>query len=108
VGVGAYHDIGQMSQQETRIVQEILDEPHIDGRRVPVLTIVERVEGSGLTPQTVADRHNLDISEVYAALLYYHDHPGEFEDLRREREQIMADVEGGITRPEGVTPPDEG
>ena len=76
-------------------MQDILDEPHIDGRRVPVLTIVERVEGSGLTPRTVADRHDLDISEVYAALLYYHDHSEEFEDLRREREQIMADVEGG-------------
>jgi uncharacterized protein (DUF433 family) len=93
-----------MSQQETRIVQDIVDEPHIDGRRVPVLTIVERVEGRGLAPHTVADRHNLDISEVYAALLYYHDHPREFEDLRREREQIMADVEDDITRPEGVTP----
>jgi uncharacterized protein (DUF433 family) len=95
-----------MSQQETRIVQDILNEPHIDGRRVPVLTIVERVEGRGLTPQTVADRHNLDISEVYAALLYYHDHPREFENLRREREQIMADLTDEITRPEGVTPPD--
>lgn len=104
--MGAYRNISHMSQQKTRIVQDILDEPHIDGRRVPVLTIVERVEGRGLTPQTVADRHNLDISEVYAALLYFHDHPREFEDLRREREQIMADVEDDITRPEGVTPPD--
>jgi len=95
-----------MFKQETRIVQDILDEPHVDGRRVPVLTIVERVEGRGLTPQTVADRHTLDISEVYAALLYYHDHPREFEDLRREREQLMADIADKITRPEGVTPPD--
>ena len=95
-----------MSQQEARIVQDILDEPHINGRRVP--TIVERVERRGLTPRTVADRHDLDISEVYAALLYYHDHSEEFEGLRREREQIMADVESGITRPEGVTPPDGG
>lgn len=50
-----------MPQQETRISQDILEEPRIDGRRVPVLTIVERVEGRGLTPQTVADRYNLDI-----------------------------------------------
>ena len=106
MSVAAYHYIGQMSQQETRIVQDILDEPHIDGRRVPVLTIVERVEGSGLTPQTVADRHNLDISEVYAALLYYHDLHREFEDLRREREQIMADIESSITRPDGVKAPE--
>jgi uncharacterized protein (DUF433 family) len=95
----------QMSQQETRISQDILDEPHIEGRRIPVLTIVERVEGRGLTPQTVADRHNLDISEVYAALLYYHDNPREFEELRRERADIMADVEEDINYPDGVTPP---
>jgi len=94
----------QMSQQETRITQDLLNEPHIEGRRVPVLTIVERVEGRGLTPQTVADRHNLEISEVYAALLYYHDHPREFEELRREREQVMANVEDTVTRPDGVSP----
>lgn len=71
----AYHTTSQMSQQKTSIDQALLDEPHIDGRRVPVLAIVERVEGRGFRPQIVADRHSLDISEVYAALLYYHDHP---------------------------------
>jgi uncharacterized protein (DUF433 family) len=96
-----------MPQQETRISQDILEEPHIDGRRVPVLTIVERVEGRGLTPQTVADRYNLDISEVYAALLYYHDNPREFEELRRERAEIMAEIEDDSSYPDGVTPPGE-
>jgi uncharacterized protein (DUF433 family) len=95
-----------MSQQDTRIVQELLDEPHIRGRRIPVLTIVERVEGRGLTPQTVADRHDLDVSEVYAALLYYHDHPREFEELRRERAEIIAEVEDGISRPDDVDAPE--
>jgi len=96
--------MNQMSQQETRIAQDLLDEPHIEERRIPVLTIVERVEGRGLTPQTVADRHNLDISEVYAALLYYHDNPREFEDLRREREEVMAEAEAEVDRPDDVTP----
>ena len=96
-----------MSQQATRISQDILDEPHIEGRRIPVLTIVERVEGRGLEPQTVADRYNLDISEVYAALLYYHDNPREFEELRRERAEIMAEGEEDISYPEGVSPPTE-
>ena len=96
-----------MCQQATRISQDILDEPHIEGRRIPVLTIAERVGGRGLEPQTVVDRHNLDISEVYAALLYYHDNPREFEELRREREKIMADVKDGISYPEGATPPAE-
>jgi len=73
----------------------------------PVLTIVERVEGRGLTPQTVADRHNLGISEVYAALLYYHDNPHEFEEPPREREEVMAEIEDDLTYPERVTPPRE-
>ena len=92
-----------MPQQETRIARNILEEPHIRGRRIPVLTIVERVEGRGLTPKTVADRYNLDISEVYAALLYYHDHLREFENIRREREDIMAEVENDV-RQGDVTP----
>ena len=93
-----------MPRQTARIVQEMLDEPHIEGRRIPVLTVVERVEGRGLEPQTVADRHDLDISEVYAALLYYHDNPRQFEELRRERTGLMEEIESEIERPEGVSP----
>lgn len=94
-----------MSEHETRIERDLLDEPHVQGRRIPVLTLVERVEGRGLEPTTVADRHDLDISEVYSALLYYHDHPREFEELRRERETIMEGIEERIHRPNDVTPP---
>lgn len=93
-----------MAQSEARITREILDEPHVRGRRVPVLTIVERVEGRGLKPRTVADRHSLDIADVYAALLYYHEHRREFETLREEREQIMDEIESSIERPAGVWP----
>lgn len=95
----------QMSQQTARIVQDLIDEPHIKGRRIPVLTIVERVEGRGLEPQTVADRHDLDISDVYAALLYYHDNPRQFEELRRERSELMDEIESEIDRPDDVSPP---
>lgn len=93
-----------MVRCEARIVQDLLDEPHIRGRRIPVLTIAERVEGRGLKPRTVANRLSLDISEVYAALLYYHDHPREFACLRREREGVMKEIEKTITRPEGLDP----
>lgn len=94
-----------MSQHETRIAQDLLDEPHIQGRRIPVLTIVERVEGRGLGPQTVAERYDLDVAEVYSALLYYHDHPSEFEELRQERADIMREIEADIDRPDDVNPP---
>jgi uncharacterized protein (DUF433 family) len=94
-----------MSQQQSRITEEILDEPHIEGRRIPVLTIAERVEGRGLDPHTVAERYDLDVADVYAALLYYHEHPETFERLRREREQVMEEIEADIDRPDDVSPP---
>jgi len=94
-----------MPQRETRIARDILDEPHVRGRRIPVLTIVEQVEGRGLEPKTVADRYNLDITEVYSALLYYHDHPSEFDQLRREREELTEEIEERIDRPDDVSPP---
>jgi len=50
---------------------EIHDEPHIEGSRVTVLHIHERVENRGLRPETVAERLNLDLADVYDALAYY-------------------------------------
>ncbi|WP_181685669.1 DUF433 domain-containing protein [Halorhabdus salina] len=92
-----------MSQQSARIVRDLLDEPHIQDRPIPVLTIIERVEGRGLDPQTVADRHDLDVGDVYAAVLYYHERPREFEEPGREREAIMDEIERDINRAEDVT-----
>lgn len=96
-----------MAQQEPRIAHDLLDEPHLAGRRIPVLTIVERVEGRGLDPRTVATRHHLDVAEVYAALLYYHEHPAEFEELQDEREELMDEIEADINRPSDINPPNE-
>lgn len=77
-------------------------EPRIEGRRIGVLTIYERVEGRGLDPQTVADRHALDVADVYRALTYYYDHPREMEEVRREREEAMEEFEADLDDPEDV------
>ncbi len=69
-----------------------------------MLTIYERVEGRGLEPQTVADRLDLDVADVYRALAYYHEHPRQMEEVRRERSEAMEEVETRIDRPEGVNP----
>jgi len=69
-----------------------------------VLTIYERVEGRGLEPQTVADRLDLDVADVYRALAYYHEHPRQMEEVRRERSETMEEIETRIDRPEGVNP----
>jgi len=78
-----------MSQQSARIVREVHDEPHIKGRRVTVRHIYGRVHERGLRPETVADRLDLDIADVYRALAYYHEHPEEMAELQRQREEAF-------------------
>jgi len=77
-------------------------EPRIEGHRITVRQIVERVEGRGLDPETVADRHDLRLADVYRALTYYHDNPEEMDRIernRREREQAARE-RGAPTLPE--------
>lgn len=81
-----------MAQTAARIVTtpDVLDgEPRIEGRRISVRFIHERVEGRGLDPKTVAARHDLDVADVYRALAYYHDHPQEMAALERERRDFI-------------------
>lgn len=85
-------------QDSVRIVKtpDVLGgKPRIAGRRISVGFVHETVEGRGLTPQTVADRHDLDIADVYRALAYYHEHPGEmarFEQRRTERNERVDEL----------------
>jgi uncharacterized protein (DUF433 family) len=92
-----------MSQQSARIVREVHDEPHIEGSRITVRWIYARVHERGLRPETVAERHNLDIADVYHALAYYHDHPGEMEKVERQREKALEEAAERTT----LTPPSE-
>ena len=91
-----------MSQHQSPIVRELHDEPHIEGRRITVQFIQSRVEGRGLEPQTVADRHELDVADVYRALTYYHDHPEEMRAVERQRAAAFDDHEQLTTDPEEV------
>jgi uncharacterized protein (DUF433 family) len=92
-----------MAQQSARIVQEVHDEPHIEGSRITVRHVYERVHERGLRPETVAERHALDIADVYHALAYYHDHPEEMRDVERQREEAIASAREKTT----ISPPDE-
>jgi len=92
-----------MSQQSARIVREVHDEPHIAGSRITVRWIYARVHERGLRPETVAERHNLDIADVYHALAYYHDHPEEMEKVERQREKALEEAAERMT----LTPPSE-
>lgn len=84
-----------MSEQAHRIVaaeaSDIHDEPHISGSRITVRFVHERVEQADIDPRSVADRHNLDIADVYHALAYYHDNPREMRHVERIRKQAAED-----------------
>ncbi|WP_135364183.1 DUF433 domain-containing protein [Halosimplex halophilum] len=92
-----------MAQQSSRIVREVHDEPHIEGSRITVRHVYERVHGRGLRPETVADRHGLDLADVYHALAYYHDHPEEMAEVERQREAAIESARERTT----ISPPDE-
>lgn len=79
-----------MAQATRRIVTEVHDEPHLEGRRVTVRRIQGLVEEAGEPADAVAKQFDLDIADVYAALQYYHTHRDEMdavERTRRDREE---------------------
>lgn len=94
-----------MAKRETRrVARELMDEPHISGRRVSVRQVHALVEDRDVDPETVADRYDLDMADVYHALAYYHDHPREMSDVEAGREAAFEDFRESIERPDGVEP----
>lgn len=91
-----------MSQVTRRIVRELHDEPHLEGRRITVQFVKTQVENRGLEPRTVSDRHDIDVANVYRALMYYHDHPDEMRTVERQREATIDDHEHLTTDPNDV------
>ncbi|WP_254832024.1 DUF433 domain-containing protein [Haloglomus salinum] len=91
-----------MSQVARRIAEEVHDEPHLEGRRLTVRFVKEQVEDRGLDPRTVADRHDLDLADVYRALTYYHDHPEEMRAVERRRQWAIEEHERLTTDPDDV------
>ena len=94
-----------MAEGDTRrIATEAMEEPHIRGRRVTVRQIYALVENEEVDPETVADRYDLDVADVYHALAYYHDNPREMSRIESERMERLEEVEEAIDRPPGVSP----
>lgn len=91
-----------MSQVTRRIVRELHDEPHLEGRRITVQFVKEQVENRDLDSRTVADRHDLDVADVYRALTYYHDHPEEMRAVERQRQSAIKEHEHLTTNPDDV------
>jgi uncharacterized protein (DUF433 family) len=80
---------------------DLHDEPHIDGSRITVRHIHSQVEERGLHPETVADRYDLDLADVYAALTYYHRNPEVMGRVEKRRERLSEKAAERTT----LTPP---
>jgi len=94
-----------MEQRSKRIVHDenvLGGEPRIADTRLSVLFIKERVEGAGLEPRTLADRHDIDIADVYRALAYYHDNPEEMREVEKERKRTVEEHSHMTTDPSEI------
>ena len=96
-----------MATQEYRIVtgedSDLHEEPHIEGSRLTIRLVHERVEKRGLSPERVVDRHGLDIADVYEALAYYHTGPEAMRRVEARHERAVANAEDQSS----LTPPNE-
>jgi len=82
--------------------EEILGgDPRIDGTRVGVLHVYELAIAGGHPPADVADQLELSLGQVYSALAYYHEHPEEMREVRRDHEEAAAELaETALSPPE--------
>ncbi|MFB6216903.1 MAG: DUF433 domain-containing protein, partial [Candidatus Aenigmatarchaeota archaeon] len=55
--------------------------PRIEGTRIRVVDVVGYYEERQLSPEEIAEKFDLELEDVYAALVYYYEHPRE---IRRQ------------------------
>jgi uncharacterized protein (DUF433 family) len=67
-------------------------DPRIEGHRISVLHVADRVLEVGLSPEHVAADYDLSIPDVYRALAYYYDHPDEMKELRRRQANAIEEI----------------
>ena len=85
-----------------RIARDIMTEPHISGRRISVRQVHGLVEERDIDPESIADRYDIDVADVYHALAYYHDNPREMSKIEKGREKTIETLRESFERPPGV------
>jgi uncharacterized protein (DUF433 family) len=71
--------------------------PRISGHRIKVEDVVIWHERMGMSPDEIVDRYpTLSLSDVYAALAYYHDHLEEIRQQIREDETFALEMKAKI------------
>lgn len=94
--------LDMVESASARIVREVHDEPHVEGRRVTVRHVRALVEERSESPVDVAEELDLALTDVYAALHYYHAHPEEMRRVEQERQVAIVEHSHLTTEPDDV------
>jgi uncharacterized protein (DUF433 family) len=76
--------------------------PRIEGTRISVLHVYDTVVAGDTDPAGAADALGLSLGEVYEALAYYYNNPGEMRTHRATQDEAREEL-----RSRAVTPPVE-
>jgi uncharacterized protein (DUF433 family) len=76
--------------------------PRIEGTRISVLHVYDTVVAGDTDPAGAADALDLSLGEVYEALAYYYNNPGEMRTHRATQDEAREEL-----RRRAVTPPVE-
>jgi len=68
-------------------------DPRIEGTRITVLDVKQRVIDAQDDPHIVAGEYDLSMAELFGALAYYYEHREQFRDRERERDATRHDGE---------------
>jgi uncharacterized protein (DUF433 family) len=74
-------------------------EPRIDGTRIGVRHITERVIDTGQSPAHVADQFDIPLADVYEALSYYYTHIDEMRKFEQENREASDRVRETSLKP---------
>lgn len=74
----------------------------LDGRRISVIDIAERVLDHGQTPESVADQLDVSLAEIHAALAYYYRNLEEMDAVRERRRDLDDELKRRSKAPDSV------
>ena len=72
--------------------EEVLGgDPRLDGTRVGVIHVKERLD-AGDDPAQITTDYDIDLADVYHALAYYYDNPEEMDGIEARREAFVEGI----------------
>ncbi len=74
----------------------------LDGRRIAVIDIAERVLDHDQAPEHISDQLDVTLAEVYAALAYYYENIEEMNAIRKRQHELDEQLKRTSKAPETI------